>query len=111
MYTQASIIAKFHQHVAAGAIRRDWRQLPPDFERDAVHQAFARFIKPYLDKRDIRERINASKAETFAQLREALGLDAGRSPAEIAAFREAFPFCREPETCNGSCQREYACDD
>lgn len=53
--------------------RRDWTQLPAPFEHDAVKRAYEA-IKPYFSKGDIRQRIAASKATTFADLRDAVGL-------------------------------------
>jgi len=48
--------------------KRDWSSLPSTFERDAVKAAFAD-MKPHFSKQDIRRRIKASKARTFAELR------------------------------------------
>lgn len=60
-----------HDLVARAAARRNWKTLPASFESDAVRFAFEQ-IKPHFDKRNPRERINASRATTFADLLAAL---------------------------------------
>lgn len=51
--------------------QRNWSQLPGSFEVDAVRWTFEQ-IKPHFTKREIRQRVSASKALTFADLREAI---------------------------------------
>lgn len=51
---------------------RNWAAAPSEFESAAVRALFERTLKPFFDKRDIRARINASKAGTFAELRDAV---------------------------------------
>jgi len=51
---------------------RDYSKLPADFERDAVQMLFKRHMKDHFRKDEIRQRIQASKAETFAELRKAI---------------------------------------
>lgn len=51
---------------------RDYSKLPADFERDAVRMLFQRQMKDHFRKDEIRQRIQASKAETFAELRKAI---------------------------------------
>lgn len=65
-----------HDLVARAAARRDWKALPASFESDAVAFCF-RQVKPHFDKRNSRERINASRATTFDELKAAL-----KPPAE-----------------------------
>lgn len=60
-----------HDLVAANKARRNWKALPADFELVAVKFAFDH-IKPHFDRRNPRERINASRATTFEELQEAL---------------------------------------
>ena len=50
--------------------RRDWAVLPADFEADAVKALYHNFL-PHFRKDEIRPRILASKARTFAELRKA----------------------------------------
>lgn len=50
---------------------RNWSQLPSDFQRDAVKKIFAG-LKDHMDKKMVGHRISASKATTFADLRNAL---------------------------------------
>ena len=33
-----------------------------------------------------------------------------RTGEDLKSFRESYPYCREPKTCNGSCRREIACN-
>lgn len=51
--------------------RRDWSNLPKEYEIQAVAAVFQQ-IKPHFDKRDIKVRIRASKATTFVELLNAL---------------------------------------
>lgn len=53
--------------------RRDWTQLPADFELSSVRAAFAD-VKPYIEKKAIGARVKASIAQTFTELRTALQL-------------------------------------
>jgi len=50
---------------------RNWSKLPKSFEQDAVAAAF-RDAKELFPKKAISERVRASKATTFAELREAV---------------------------------------
>lgn len=59
----------FNHLVQPWESRRDWTQLPSSFEHDAVKRAFES-LKPHFEKCEIRQRIAASKATTFAELRE-----------------------------------------
>jgi len=47
--------------------RRNWDALPADFERDAVRAAY-NDIKPFIQRNEIKERIQLSKATTFAEM-------------------------------------------
>lgn len=58
-------------HLIQHRDRRDWSQLPADFEAGAVKAAF-QDIRKHFGKLDIRERIKASKATTFAELMESI---------------------------------------
>ena len=60
------------ERVDEAANRRDWSKLPQGFELDAVRMLFTRTLKVHFDRRDIRPRINASNAQTFSELREAI---------------------------------------
>lgn len=51
--------------------RRDWSTLPADFELNAVRAAFED-VKGLLPKSAVRERIKASRATSFNELRAAL---------------------------------------
>lgn len=51
--------------------RRVWSQLPQSFEHDAVKRAYES-LKPYFTKAQIKQRIAASKATTFSDLRDAV---------------------------------------
>lgn len=50
---------------------RDWSQLPSSFERDAARFLF-RTIRPHFTKSDIKQRIFASKAVTFSEIKTAI---------------------------------------
>lgn len=52
--------------------RRDWNSLPFGFKTAAVRDCFARSMNPYFAKNEIRQRIAASKATSFEELREAI---------------------------------------
>lgn len=49
--------------------RRDWSTLPLDFERDAVRATW-QDLRRHWPRKPISERIKASKATTFAELRQ-----------------------------------------
>lgn len=67
-----------HEKVAAAKARRNWKDLPPQFEADAVRFVF-NLIKPHFCKhRDIKERIAASKAKTFEELEAAIKKTEGK---------------------------------
>jgi hypothetical protein len=53
---------------------RDWSALPSDFEAAKVAMLFVE-IKPIFGERDIKQRIEASKACTFVDLLAAIGVD------------------------------------
>jgi len=59
------------EHVIAKYDRRDWTKLPPDYESDAVYRCFQE-IRPFFSRRDIRQRIKASKARTFSDLHKSI---------------------------------------
>jgi len=60
-----------HDRIATAKAKRNWKALPPDFERDAVRFTFEA-IKPHFCKhREIKQRIAASKAMTFEELEAA----------------------------------------
>ncbi len=52
---------------------RNWSALPNSFESDACKHLYGE-IKSFFDKRDIRPRIQASRARTFTDLRYAINL-------------------------------------
>jgi hypothetical protein len=52
--------------------RRNWSQLPNDFEHDAVKNVYQK-IKPHFPAGAISHRIAASNASTFDELKEAIG--------------------------------------
>ena len=60
------------QKIEAVRQRRDWTALPADFERDQVSFLY-KSIKPHFGRNEIRSRIAASKAQTFAELLGAIG--------------------------------------
>lgn len=51
--------------------RRNWNTLPQDYTYAAVRKVF-HIIKPHFDKRDIKARIDASRAQSFIDLRRAV---------------------------------------
>jgi hypothetical protein len=57
--------------VNEASARRNWQQLPQDFEMQAVSRLFGS-IKGHFGKQDIKARIAASKASTFADMIEAI---------------------------------------
>ncbi len=59
------------QQISEAEEGRRWKDLPQDFERDAVRKVFER-IKPHFEKKGIKSRISSSKASTFEDLRKAL---------------------------------------
>lgn len=60
------------QKVQERQAKRDWSKLPVQFEQDQVKHLFREF-KDYLTARgDIKTRIKASKATTFAELLKAV---------------------------------------
>ena len=61
------------ERVHDAATRSRWDRLPGDFQLKAVQHTF-KVIKPHFDKRDIRARIAASRAQNFAELRYAVEL-------------------------------------
>lgn len=61
--------------VAGAKARRNWKTLPADFERDAVHRVFS-LIKPhFVQGREIKQRIAACRATTFEELEAAITMD------------------------------------
>lgn len=62
-----------HDKIAAAKARRDWKTLPPQFEADAVRFTF-NLIKPHFlpTSQGIKQRIKASKAQTFEELEQAI---------------------------------------
>jgi len=70
-----------HNRVATAAMRRNWSELPTDFERDAVRHCYKNHVGVLLDRRDIAARIKASKAQTFEELTAAV--DSIRFDAEL----------------------------
>ncbi len=65
------------KQVADAESRRNWAQLPSDFQADAVKTVFGR-LKGFMDKNLVGHRIAASRARTFHDLRTAL--ETGRQP-------------------------------
>ena len=61
------------QRISERLAQRNWNALPADFTRDAV-KALYRELKPHFDKRDIRARIEAGRANTFTHLQHAVNL-------------------------------------
>ncbi len=59
------------KQIAEAKARRNWSALPQDFELNAVAQVY-RSIAKNFDKRAIKARIAASKAQTFDELETAV---------------------------------------
>jgi hypothetical protein len=57
--------------IDAAEARTNWSKLPASFEADAVKSVFTD-IKPHFSKLAIKARIAASRATTFADLRDAI---------------------------------------
>jgi len=68
---ESAILAWALAQLEATHARSKWDTLPYGFELQAVQQVY-RQIKPHFDKRAIKARIAASKAQTFAELRAVL---------------------------------------
>ena len=60
------------EQVETASARRDWTKLPQSFELQAVQALYERTLKVHFNRKDIRPRINASKAGTFDDLRSAV---------------------------------------
>lgn len=63
----------FLDRIEQKRLLRNWDALPSDFMTDAVAVLYKE-LKPHFDKRDIRARIEASRARTFTDLRYAVNL-------------------------------------
>lgn len=69
------------RELAKERARREWIDLPADFESDAVHLLFIR-LKGHMNKSAIKQRLAAGKAKTFTALAEALEI----SPFESLCY-------------------------
>lgn len=60
------------RQIEAARTRRDWSVLPRDYERDAVRGVFQVLRPHFCKRREIKQRIAASKAVTFTELEATL---------------------------------------
>lgn len=76
------------KEIIDGIDKRDWAKLPADFQSEAVQTAYDK-VRPFIEKSAIGDRIKASKAQTFEELRDSLGLKKYPEPTPPPKLRPA----------------------
>jgi len=66
---------------------RDWKNIPADFQHDAVRKLFEDMRHDFRATLDIKSRIKASQATTFDELRDAVVLSVEETNRKMCSIR------------------------